>query len=793
MSGMREGTGRWRLLAVALAAMAVVAGACSSDSTPMAAPDRRPQIGARTAAAPWHVQQSVNQLAVTDAPKGATLALFDPTDHEVQRGTADDLGSLIFREVPSGRGYHVQQIGPAARPTSRALRVESLTQSLPPQSFYDGQHLTEGFQYIEARDGTTRAAAVYPPAPIDQGPYPTVVEYSGYSPSNPTKKLSDELGGAPADALGGDGLCQQLTIICKTPDQPASLLASAMGYAVVAVNMRGTGCSGGAYDFFEPLQLTDGYDVIEAVAAQPWVANGKVGMVGLSYPGISQLFVASTQPPHLAAITPLSVYDDTARGVLAPGGIFNSGFALQWARSVLDDATPYGQDWTKTVVAQGDRRCAENQKLRLQNVDAVKKAKRTKTYDGVVADPLNPDLFADRIDVPVFLGCAFQDEQTGGRCARLTGKFTNAPVARYTYYNGAHSDGFAPQVLVEWKAFLDIYVAGKITPINPLLRAAAPQFMADIFGATVPLPPERWTSYPTFDAAKAAYEAEDPVRIIFESGNGAGAAPGAPVGRYEIRTTSFPPTGVRAQAWYLQPDGSLAAAKPPGDGGGSKFIVNPELGDQVTLPGSSENDAFDALPGYQWKNDAPGDADAFLSAPLTETQTYIGTANADLWVKSTSKEADLEVTLSEVRPDGSEMYVQSGWLRGSMRALASDATKLDPNHGDYARDVRPVPSDHFTEAQVEIFPFAHVFRKGSRIRISVHTPGGDRPRWSWILADQPAGTAITVAHDAAHPSRLLLPKAASTPPDAPRQPAPCPSLRGQPCRPFQPYLNLRAD
>ena len=97
----------------------------------------------------------------------------------------------------------------------------------------------------------------------------------------------------------------------------------------MSLRMRGTGCSGGAFDYFEKLQRLDGYDVIETVAAQPWVKGGKVGMVGLSYPGIAQLFVASTRPPHLAAITPMSTFDDTARGVVAPGGIFNTGFALK--------------------------------------------------------------------------------------------------------------------------------------------------------------------------------------------------------------------------------------------------------------------------------------------------------------------------------------------------------------------------------------------------------------------------------------------------------------------------------
>ena len=62
--------------------------------------------------------------------------------------------------------------------------------------------------------------------------------------------------------------------------------------------MRGTGCSGGAFDYFETLQSLDGYDAIETVARQPWVLHNKVGMLGISYGGISQLFVAATRPPQ---------------------------------------------------------------------------------------------------------------------------------------------------------------------------------------------------------------------------------------------------------------------------------------------------------------------------------------------------------------------------------------------------------------------------------------------------------------------------------------------------------------
>ena len=42
-----------------------------------------------------------------------------------------------------------------------------------------------------------------------------------------------------------------------------------------------------------------------------------------------------------------------------------------------------------------------------------------------------------------------------------------------------------------------------------------------------------------------------------------------------------------------------------------------------------------------------------------------------LWIKSSTPNVDLQVTVTEVRPDGKETFVQNGWLRASER-------KLDP-------------------------------------------------------------------------------------------------------------------
>ena len=162
-------------------------------------------------------------------------------------------------------------------------------------------------------------------------PYPTLIEYSGYGYANPAGPVSG-----------------------------IAALANIMGFAVVDVNMRGTGCSGGAYDFFEPLQNLDGYDVIETIAHQPWVLDHKVGMMGISYGAISQLFTAQLDPPDLAAISPLSTIDATAT-TLYPGGILNTGFAVAWAQERQDEAQPAGpnsgQPYAYQQIQNGDQTC----------------------------------------------------------------------------------------------------------------------------------------------------------------------------------------------------------------------------------------------------------------------------------------------------------------------------------------------------------------------------------------------------------------------------------------------------
>ena len=76
--------------------------------------------------------------------------------------------------------------------------------------------------------------------------------------------------------------------------------------------------------------------------------------------------------------------------------------------------------------------------------------------------------------------------------------------------------------------------------------------------------------------------------------------------------------------------------------------------------------------------------------------------------------------------------------------------------------------------------------------MSVHTPGGDKTRWSYILAEQPEGTTIDVAHSADMPSRLALPVVPDITGYPPEVPPNCRSLRAQPCREHREHRNTPA-
>jgi predicted acyl esterase len=708
------------------------------------------------AAAPAHAftaRGSAEQVDVTGLRSGAKVVLSGHGKARAQR--ANPLGGALFRGVRPGAGYRVRSGGKSSRP----LRVLSNRAAPPNRRVYNRRIVSSGYGYLKTRDGTNLAIDVR--LPSGPGPYPTLVEYAGYGYAN------------PAGAESG-----------------ISQIANLLGFAVVDVNMRGTGCSGGAFDYFERLQSLDGYDVIETVARQPWVLHHRVGMLGISYGGISQLFVGSTNPPHLAAITPLSVIDNTAT-TLYPGGILNTGFALSWAKDRVHDALPAsatgGQPWALKRIRAGDRTCKSNQALHPEAVDLIAKIHRNNHYVPRVANPLSPITFVRRIKAPVYLACQWTDEQTGGHCADLAEHFTGTRHKWFTFTNGVHADSLDPATFTRLYDFLELFVARKAPKLPSSVSALAPSIFQAAMGVpNVTLPPDPIQSEPSYSAAHAAFERQPPVRILFDNGAG-GSAPGAPVPGFEQSFARFPLPGTRAASWYLAPAGALAPARPNTTGSDS-FAWNPRARPATSFSGNTESapgGLWTATPTYRWEQGPPGSALAYLSAPLAASTAVVGAGALQAWVKAAAPDVDLQVTISEVRPDGIETFVQSGWLRASARKLdPRQSTLLEPVPSFRRRDVRPLPRGRFAKVTVPLYYQGHVYRAGSRIRVAVSAPGGDQPVWAFGSTVPRRPVRVTLARSPKMPSRLVLPVVPGI--RVPTGLPPCPGLRGEPCRPYKP-------
>src|SRR5688500_4485588 len=161
--------------------------------------------------------------------------------------------------------------------------LEDLNASLSQPIFPEGAILAED-HWTESFDGTMLHSRIYRPADRGEWLSPIILHVSPYfGPNN-----------AEANQPSGNGMDGWLVshFIKRR-------------YAVVLNDVRGTGesCCGLAQT--GPKQTQDEYIVIEDLATQPW-ANGKVGMIGISYDGETQQSAAVAAPPHLTTVIPLA-------------------------------------------------------------------------------------------------------------------------------------------------------------------------------------------------------------------------------------------------------------------------------------------------------------------------------------------------------------------------------------------------------------------------------------------------------------------------------------------------------
>lgn len=569
--------------------------------------------------------------------------------------------------------------------------------------------------YLPTADGTQlRYSALLPKG---KGPFPVIVNYSGYDPGS----------------IGGSAYMDDNTAMSVNLDR--SLVEA--GYAVVGVNARGTACSEGQFEFLARSYGEDGRDAIEWIAAQPW-SNGAVGMANWSWAGMSQLATASEQPAHLKAIAPGMALGDAQLDSWAPGGVPAPGFVDGW----------WGYLHSRWAAAQASATSEHDTRCLAQIAQNLVTAEKNRVPSILLRHPLRDDYIeirhlaarTGRITVPVFSMEAFQDEAVISRQGYYHDTLDPTRLW-YLQVNGAH-DLYAS---VLWRrqliAFFDRFVKGKAN----------------------------------------GFEATPHVQVWGES-----TLTGPSDGLFENLTPGFRmasptyPLAVTPRAFALDAGGKLVANGAAGAGQDS--MAYPVAGPAVQ--GEFDRDSWGPLDA-RWQQGSL----AFTTPPLDADFLGYGSGAADLWVAIGSANADLQVTLTEVRPDGQEVYVQRGWLRLADRAQDEKlSTPLRPWPIDRPESMAAMVPGVPALARVEIQKFAHAFRKGSRIRMWIDTPsqfGG------YLFAPHSVPTTVTVLHDSAHPSRLLLGEAAASSlvgalPAA--RPA-CGSVVHQPCR-VDPLANI---
>ncbi|HVX19540.1 MAG TPA: CocE/NonD family hydrolase [Acidimicrobiales bacterium] len=526
-------------------------------------------------------------------------------------------------------------------------------------------------------------------------------------------------------ALKYDGYCEGTSpMTCNEGHDAEALLAA--GYAVLGVNLRGTGCSQGTFDFRSPQETTDGVAVVGWAAQQPW-STGHVGMFGDSFPGLTQPAIAARHPKGLDAIAPWQIVDDLYRDVAYPGGIPNGEFAILWA---LADQPPAATSSAMSGIQARDLQCATSLagQVPVNPTDNIMVSGLLHSYMSGFWTSKAVGASASNITVPAF-GCeSWQDDEVGSRSLWTLFPRLRADRTWMLVTNGFHGMcTYSTPITNELVRFFDRFVKGRHN----------------------------------------GFESTPHVQLWHETTNATNPKP-----RWVTTARSWPPA-TTTEHLFLGRGGALTTSAPSGTQPADSYLsptVSPGTEDGIIF---GQQNLFWKLPGE------PAGAVAYTTPKLGRDTELLGPISVDLWLRSTATDTDLQATITEVRPDGQELYVGRGWLRASMRKLdAKASTPTMPVYTDLASDVQPLVLGRATAVRIAVLPLDHVFRAGSRIRVVIDTAS---QTGGWNFEPLVNAGLVSVLHDTAHPSQVVFGTVRGA--SAPRSYPACDTLLNQPCRP----------
>ncbi|REE97735.1 CocE/NonD family hydrolase [Thermomonospora umbrina] len=577
---------------------------------------------------------------------------------------------------------------------------------------------------VKLSDGTELRADVHTPTDPETGrpaagPFPVILGLTPYG-----KTLSAQLG-----TNGTGGLNPYLI---------------KRGYIGVLVDVPGTGGSEGRFDLFAPEEARAGAEAVRWAAGLP-NTTGEVGMIGLSYVAITQLFTAAEIGPGspLKAIFPMAASVDPYRDLFTSGGALNvlSPLGLVFGYGATRVLTPFIEAHDDPVRALT---------LSFQHL--------------MQAGPFELRFAADMLTNG---SRRYYDEYWQARTAeRILPKIVENGVA--VYLVGGQFDVFQRGEPLLYSGLQNAAAGRPVTapmspdqPVSSRYQLLQGPWTHGDMGTGIDLDriQLQWFDHWLKDLDTGITDTTTPLHVR-EPGGGA----------YDTR--SYPVRGAEPVRLWLRPQGRLTEDAPTQGEDGEGLVFT-----GLSKPCSRSTDQFAAgllssllaqagleglCTGSQRKPVRAIDQVTYTTPPLDAPLRLAGPIGVSLNASSTRPDTLFALTLEDVAPDGTSVDITGGAQLGSMRALdtgrswrGSNGGWIHPYHVLTKEAREDVPVGRAVRYDIQVRPAFATLPAGHRLRLRVAT--GDFPHLL-PLGDLPAlaGGLYTVHHGAAQPSSIDL-------------------------------------
>jgi putative CocE/NonD family hydrolase len=574
--------------------------------------------------------------------------------------------------------------------------------------------------YVTAEDGTKLAIDVHLPKGLETGAkVPTIMKVTRY-----WRAMSLRW---PASWFDRDGFVEFFT---------------SHGYAVVKMDVRGTGASFGSWPIsYSQQEVQDaGRDVVQWIVEQSW-SNGRVGGQGTSYPGNTAASLPIPNHPAVKAVVPRFIEFDEYTDLPFPGGICNAGFIKLWneGNSALDT-----NDVSRLVAIE---RAGFLESLMLRGVKPVDSDRDRSMLRAAIAEhATNGDL------VPLADSVTYRDDIPTGFEVDINS------ISLHTYREAAERSGAAYYL---WGSWMDAGTANAV--LHHFFTYRNPQravIGAWGHGAREDADPFKPVDTPVRPSKND--QMLDCLRFLDHhlKDVDTGVMSEKVLHYYTIgegtwkTTTVWPPSGTEMQRWYLGGTRNLSLSAPEGDQGADTYPVD------FTATSGTTNRWYTQLGGadvvYDEREAQIAKLLSYRSAPLTEDLEITGHPVAALRVRSTHEDGAFYVYLDAQAPDGRIVYITDGQLRTLHRKISSTPAPYQvfaPYHSFERSDGAPMNPGEVEELSFGLMPTSTRIPKGYRLVLSI--AGHDADNFKRYPAE--GDPVLRVERNAAHASYIDLP------------------------------------